>query len=138
MKTAAVQSIRQIKLESFNEDCLDLFKDLSVDSLIGRILYIAATWTNSCYCICGLTSSRRGHFSTYQLYGFTPSEIKLLNAERQDAVVEILCFLKCAVPKSLVYKKPAACNCTVQLICCLVSDSVILTSGKDERRTLNL
>ena len=89
MKTAAVQSIRQIKLESFNEDCLDLFKDLSVDSLIGRILYIAATWTNSCYCICGLTSSRRGHFSTYQLYGFTPSEIKLLNAERQDAVLSI-------------------------------------------------
>ena len=89
MKTAAVQSIRQIKLESFNQDCLDLFKDLSVDSLIRRILYIAATWTNSCYCICGLSSPRRGHFSTYQLYGFTPSEIKLLNAGQQDAILSI-------------------------------------------------
>ena len=89
MKTAAVQSIRQIKQESFNQDCLDLFKDLSVESLIRRILYIAATWTNSCYCICGLTSSRRGHFTTYQLYGFSPAEIKLLNTGQQDAVLSI-------------------------------------------------
>ena len=55
MKTIAGTSIHQIKYESFNQDCLDLFKDLSVDSLITRILYIAATWTNSCYCICGLS-----------------------------------------------------------------------------------
>ena len=76
MKTAAVQNIRQLKQESFNQDCLDLFKDLSVESLIRRILYIAATWTNSCYSICGLTSARRSHFSTYQMYGFTPAEIR--------------------------------------------------------------
>ena len=89
MKTAAVQSIREIKQESFNQDCLDLFKDLSVESLIRRILYIAATWTNSCYCICGLTSSRRGRFSTYQLYGFTPTEIHLLSDGQKDAVLSI-------------------------------------------------
>ncbi len=89
MKTAAVQSIRQLKQESFNQDCLDLFKDLSVDSLIRRILYIAATWTNSCYCICGLSSSRRGHFSSYQSYGFTTSEIKLLNIGQKDAILSI-------------------------------------------------
>lgn len=89
MKTNSVQSLRQEKLESFNQDCLDLFKNLSVDSLISRILYIAATWTNSCYCICGLTSSKRGHFSSYQLYGFTQSEKDLLNAEQKDAVLTI-------------------------------------------------
>lgn len=84
-----MQTIRQEKLESFNQDCLDLFKDLSVDSLIRRILYIAATWTNSCYCVCGLDSSRRAHFSTYQLYGFTPSEIRLLSGGQKDAVLAI-------------------------------------------------
>lgn len=89
MKTIAGTSIHQIKYESFNQDCLDLFKDLSVDSLITRILYIAATWTNSCYCICGLSSSRRGHFSSYQLYGFTPSEIKILNTGQKDAILSI-------------------------------------------------
>ena len=89
MKTIAGSTIRQERLESFNQDCLDLFKDLSVDSLISRILYIAATWTNSCYCICGLTSSRRGRFSSYKLYGFTPSEIKLLNAGQKDAILSI-------------------------------------------------
>ncbi len=89
MKTAAVQSIRQLWQDSFNQDCLDLFKDLSVESLIRRILYIAATWTNSSYCICGLTSSRRGHFATYQFYGFTPSEVKLLNLGQKDAVLSI-------------------------------------------------
>ena len=70
MKTIPMQTIRQEKLESFNQDCLDLFKDLSVDSLISQILFIAATWTNACYCICGLASSRRARFSTYQLFGF--------------------------------------------------------------------
>ena len=89
MKTISVQSIRQEKLESFNQDCLDLFKDLSVDSLISRVLYIAATWTNSCYCICGLTSAKRGRFSTYQLYGFTPSEMKLLDTGQKDAILSI-------------------------------------------------
>lgn len=89
MKTAAVQNIRQLKQESFNQDCLDLFKDLSVESLIRRILYIAATWTNSCYCICGLTASRRSHFTDYQSYGFTPSEIKLLNIGQKDAMLSI-------------------------------------------------
>ncbi len=89
MKTAAVQSIRQLMQESFNQDCLDLFKDLSVESLIRRILYIAATWTNSCYCVCGLTSSQRGHFSSYQSYGFTPSEVKLLNIGQKDAILSI-------------------------------------------------
>lgn len=89
MKTISVQTIRQERLESFNQDCLDLFKDLSVDSLISRILYIAATWTNSCYCVCGLTSTKRGRFSSYKLYGFTPSEIKLLNAGQKDAVLSI-------------------------------------------------
>ncbi|MBQ6519565.1 MAG: GAF domain-containing sensor histidine kinase [Anaerolineaceae bacterium] len=90
MKTFSVQTIRQERLESFNQDCLDLFKDLSVDSLISRILYIAATWTNSCYCVCGLTSSsKRGRFSSYKLYGFTPSEIKLLNAGQKDAILSI-------------------------------------------------
>lgn len=89
MKTAAVQSIREIKQESFNQDCLDLFKDLSVESLIRRILYISATWTNSCYSICGLTSARRSHFSTYQMYGFTPAEIRLLNNGQKDAVLSI-------------------------------------------------
>ncbi len=89
MKTTVPQSIQQMKQESFNQDCLDLFKDLSVDSLISRILYIAATWTNGCYCICGLTSSRRGHFSTYQLFGFTSSESKLLNAGKKDAFLSI-------------------------------------------------
>ena len=89
MKTIAGSTIRQERLESFNQDCLDLFKDLSVDSLISRILYIAATWTNSCYCVCGLTSSRRGRFSSYKLYGFTPSEIKLLNAGQKDAILSI-------------------------------------------------
>ena len=67
MKTISMQTIRQEKLESFNQDCLDLFKDLSVDSLISQILYIAATWTNSCYCICGLTTAKRSRFITYQL-----------------------------------------------------------------------
>ena len=89
MKTAAAPLTHQVKLDSFNQDCLDLFRDLSVDSLIRRILYIAATWTNACYCICGLTSSRRGYFSTCQLYGFTPSEIRLLNAGQKDAVLSI-------------------------------------------------
>ena len=89
MKTADAQSIQQMKQESFNQDCLDLFKDLSVDSLIRRILYIAATWTNSCYCICGLTSPKRGRFSSSQLYGFTPSEAKLLNAGQKDAFLSI-------------------------------------------------
>ena len=89
MKTITGPTIRQERLESFNQDCLDLFKDLSVDSLISRILYIAATWTNSCYCVCGLTSSRRGRFSSYKLYGFTPSEIKLLNAGQKDAILSI-------------------------------------------------
>ena len=89
MKTTETQSIRQMKQESFNQDCLDLFKDLSVDSLISRILYIAATWTNGSYCICGLTSNRRSHYSTYQLYGFTPSEAKLMNAGKKDAFLSI-------------------------------------------------
>ena len=89
MKTIAAKTIRQEKDESFNQDCLDLFKNLSVDSLISRILYIAATWTNSCYCVCGLTSSKRGRFSSYQLYGFTPSEISLLNAGQKDAILSI-------------------------------------------------
>ena len=89
MKTISVHSIRQEKLESFNQDCLDLFKDLSVDSLISRVLYIAATWTNSCYCICGLTSAKRGRFSSYQLYGFTPSEMKLLDTGQKDAILSI-------------------------------------------------
>ncbi|MBR6090250.1 MAG: GAF domain-containing sensor histidine kinase [Anaerolineaceae bacterium] len=89
MKTISIQSIRQERLESFNQDCLDLFKDLSVDSLISRILYIAATWTNSCYCVCGLSSAKRGRFSSYKLYGFTPSEIKLLNAGQKDAILSI-------------------------------------------------
>ena len=89
MKTISVQTIRRERFESFNQDCLDLFKDLSGDSLISRILYIAATWTNSCYCVCGLTSAKRGRFSTYKLYGFTPSEIKLLNAGQKDAVLSI-------------------------------------------------
>ena len=89
MKTIAGPTIHQERLESFNQDCLDLFKDLSVDSLISRILYIAATWTNSCYCVCGLTSSRRGRYSSYKLYGFTPSEIKLLNAGQKDAILSI-------------------------------------------------
>lgn len=89
MKTISVQTIRQEKLESFNQDCLDLFKDLTVDSLISRILYIASTWTNSCYCICGLTSSKRGRFASYQLYGFTPSEIKLLNSGQKDPILSI-------------------------------------------------
>ena len=89
MKTNFAQSIRQEKLASFNQDCLDLFKDLSVDSLISQILYIAATWTNSCYCVCGLSSAKRGRFSSYQLYGFTQSEMKLLNADQKDAVLAI-------------------------------------------------
>ena len=89
MKTTTAKTIRQEKDESFNQDCLNLFKDLSVDSLISRILYIAATWTNSCYCVCGLTSSKRGRFSSYQLYGFTPSEISLLNAGQKDAILSI-------------------------------------------------
>ena len=89
MKTISAQTIRQEKLESFNQDCLDLFKDLSVDSLISRVLYIAATWTNGCYCICGLTSSKRGRFSSYQLYGFTQSEIQLLDNGQKDAILSI-------------------------------------------------
>ena len=89
MKTILAQTIRQEKLESFNQDCLDLFKDLSVDSLISRVLYIASTWTNSCYCICGLTSSKRGRFSSYQLYGFTQSEIQLLDYGQKDAILSI-------------------------------------------------
>ncbi len=89
MKTIAEQPSHRGKLDLFSQDCLDLFKDLSVDSLLRRILYIAATWTNSCYCICGLTSSKRGRFSSYQLYGFTPSEITLLGAGRQDAILAI-------------------------------------------------
>lgn len=84
-----MHSIRQEKLESFNQDCLDLFKDLSVDSLISQILYIAATWTNSCYCICGLTTAKRSRFITYQLYGFTESEMQLLEAGQKDAVLSI-------------------------------------------------
>ena len=89
MKTISVQSIRQEKLESFNQDCLDLFKDLSVDSLISQINYIAATWTNSCYSICGLNSSKRGRFSIFKTYGFTPSELKLMNIGQKDAVFSI-------------------------------------------------
>ena len=89
MKTIAPKTVRQEKLESFNQDCLDLFKDLSVDSLISRILYIAVTWTNSCYCICGLTSTKRGRFSTYQLYGFTQAEINLMDTGQKDAILSI-------------------------------------------------
>lgn len=89
MKTISMQTIRQEKLESFNQDCLDLFKDLSVDSLISQILYIAATWTNSCYCICGLTTAKRSRFISYQLYGFTESEMKLLEAGQKDAILSI-------------------------------------------------
>ena len=89
MKTIPMQTIRQEKLESFNQDCLDLFKDLSVDSLISQILFIAATWTNACYCICGLASSRRARFSTYQLFGFTASELKLLETGQKDAILSI-------------------------------------------------
>lgn len=88
METLTRRSIHQLMSDAFNQDCLGLFKDLSIDSLIQRILYIAATWTNSCYCVCGLLSSK-GHFSSYQSYGFTPSESRLLNIGDKDALLSL-------------------------------------------------
>ena len=133
MKTIAGPTIHQERLESFNQDCLDLFKDLSVDSLISRILYIAATWTNSCYCVCGLTSSRRGRFSSYKLYGFTPSEIKLLNAGQKDAILsipsdEIICTLKHSV--TVVPAKGMFSGKETEMLICVVQKHQVVAMEK--------
>ena len=48
-----------------------------------------ATWTNSTYCICGLSAPLRGHYSTYQVFGVTQSEIRLLNIGKKDALLQI-------------------------------------------------
>lgn len=89
METEFARSVSQVKIETFNQACLNLFKDLSLESLMQRIVYIAATWTNSSYCICGLSSSRRGYYSEYQTYGFSQSETRLLVAKRDQAILAI-------------------------------------------------
>ncbi len=89
MEIETARANYQMKIESFNQACLDLFKDLSLKSLMHRIVYIAAVWTNSSYSVCGLSSSRRGYFSEYQTYGFSPTEIRLFGTNEADSILAI-------------------------------------------------
>lgn len=82
MKTSAYTEERIPEVVSFVQDCLDLFKNLSIPSLLLQIARIASQHTNASYCVCGIHSERRGHFDQFQIYGLSQLEMGLL---RQSA-----------------------------------------------------
>lgn len=63
------------RTDPFSQDCLDLFKVLSVDSLLHMILQISSAQTDGCYCVCGLLNENGKDFAKYQVYGLTASEL---------------------------------------------------------------
>lgn len=73
-----------VRFDPFRQDCLDLFKELSIDTLLYRSALIASAQTNACYCICA-TIGPRGRIEKYHLFGLTPAEVTYLTNEAKNA-----------------------------------------------------
>ncbi len=76
MKNRIPEAPPSLHFDTFSQHCLDLFKEMSVNSLIYKVMKYASYSTNAQYSICGLIDSKTGEYIRRQIYGLTEAEWK--------------------------------------------------------------
>jgi len=66
-------------INKFFQECLELLQENSVESLLHKIALKASSFSNACYCVCGVLNSKQ-EYARYYISGFTPVELDFINA----------------------------------------------------------
>ncbi len=77
-----------LHIDTFHKNCLELFKELSLDTLLYKISTIASYQSNACYCFCGYINGR-DEYTRYHINGLTPNEMELLKKEIESHAGEL-------------------------------------------------
>ncbi|MHC1772745.1 MAG: GAF domain-containing protein [Flexilinea sp.] len=66
-----------LRINTFYQECLNLLKEMSLESLLHKIAVMASSFSDACYCVCGAVDSR-DEFIKYYVSGFTSVELELM------------------------------------------------------------
>lgn len=76
------------KVDYFYQECLALLNELSIESLLNRIVTVSTTITNASYCVCG-TVDDADQFTKIILGGLTRTEMDLIHSDEAETGLSI-------------------------------------------------